>query len=92
MYAEKAYQDKLKAELAPHFGASLRVTVRVGSTSGKTVAAAQVARAGEAPGARHAKPSRAIRSFADLVQDLGAEVVPSSIRPPEARQLNQAKR
>ena len=30
MYAEKSYQDKLKAELAPRFGAGFRLSVRVG--------------------------------------------------------------
>ncbi|HTS83778.1 MAG TPA: DNA polymerase III subunit gamma/tau, partial [Usitatibacter sp.] len=39
MYAERAYQDKLKAALAPHLGANLRLTVRVGGTTGNSVAA-----------------------------------------------------
>jgi hypothetical protein len=41
MYAEKAYQDKLKAELQQHFGPTLRLTVKVGNTAGTSVAAAR---------------------------------------------------
>src|SRR5690348_11341937 len=39
MYAERAYQEKLKAALQPHLGPSLRLTVRVGTVSGNSVAA-----------------------------------------------------
>src|SRR5438105_897751 len=34
MYAEKAYQEKLQAALADHFGSNIRVNVRVGPTAG----------------------------------------------------------
>jgi len=82
MYAEKPYQDKLKAELAPHFGANFRLTVRVGSTSGTSIAAQR----SRADAARQANAAAAIEDdpfVRELVRDLGAEVVPSSVRPPE---------
>jgi DNA polymerase-3 subunit gamma/tau len=80
MYAERAYQDKLKAELAPHFGASFRLTVKVGTTAGVSVAAARSREEEQ----RQARASQAIEEdpfVRELVRDLGAEVVPSSIRP-----------
>lgn len=82
MYAERAYQDKLKAAIAPHFGAGFRLTVRVGSTAGASVAAARSREAAQ----RHANAAEAIEEdpfVRELVRDLGAEVVSSSIRPPE---------
>jgi DNA polymerase III subunit gamma/tau len=82
MYAEKAYQDKLKSELAPHFGANFRLTVRVGDTRGVSIAATR----SKADAQRQAKAAEAIEDdpfVRDLVRDLGAEVVPTSIRPPE---------
>jgi DNA polymerase III subunit gamma/tau len=82
MYAEKAYQDKLKAELAQHLGAGIRLTVRVGSTEGKSIAAARSKdmekRQADAAGAIEDDPF-----VRELVRDLGAEVVSSSIRPAE---------
>jgi DNA polymerase III subunit gamma/tau len=83
MYAEKGYQEKLKADLAPHFGPNVRVTVRVGSTQGKTVAAAK-SREQEKRQERATQSIEGDPFVRSLVQDLGAEVVPSSIRPPEA--------
>jgi DNA polymerase III subunit gamma/tau len=80
VYAEKAYQDKLKADLAAHFGAGFRLSVRVGATSGASVAAAQSRETAE----KQASAAEAIEEdpfVRDLVRDLGAEVVPSSIRP-----------
>ncbi|MEO7742049.1 MAG: DNA polymerase III subunit gamma/tau [Usitatibacter sp.] len=91
MYAEKAYQDKLKAELAQHFGSALRLTVTVGSTAGTSLAAAnskEMAR-------RQANAAEAIEEdpfVRDLVRDLGAEVVSSSIRPAEDGGQSDAKR
>ena len=83
MYAEKAYQDKLQG------GARSRISApgvaphgaRRARTAGASLAAAR--RAKEWRSARRAPPrrSRTIRSCASLVRDLGAEVVPSSIRP-----------
>ena len=82
MYAEKPYQDKLKADLASHFGPGFRLTVRVGETNGTSVAAqrSRVDAAKQATAAEAIEDDPFVRS---LVRDLGAEVVPSSIRPPE---------
>ena len=80
MYAERAYQEKLKAALAPHLGANLRLTVRVGGTTGNSVAAKKSQEMAE----RQADAAEAIEDdpfVRDLVRDLGAEVVSSSIRP-----------
>jgi DNA polymerase-3 subunit gamma/tau len=80
MYADKTYVDKLKAELIPHFGASLRLTVRVGTTEGKSIAAGK----SREMAARQASAAEAIEEdpfVRELVRDLGAEVVSSSIRP-----------
>jgi DNA polymerase-3 subunit gamma/tau len=80
MYAERAYQDKLREAIAPHFGPKLRVTVRAGGTEGKSVAAVKSREAA----ARQADAAEAIDVdpfVRDLVRDLGAEVVSSSIRP-----------
>jgi len=80
MYAEKAYQDKLKAELQQHFGPTVRLTVKVGATAGKSVAAAR----SRDQARRQASAAEAIEDdpfVRELVRDLGAEVVPSSIRP-----------
>ncbi|HET7730207.1 MAG TPA: DNA polymerase III subunit gamma/tau [Usitatibacter sp.] len=82
VYAEKAYVDKLKSELLPHFGANLRLTVRVGSTSGTSIAAARSRELAR----KQASAAEAIEDdpfVRELVRDLGAEVVPSSIRPAE---------
>ena len=83
MYAEKAYQDKLKAELQKHFGPSARLTVRVGDVAGVSLAAA----ASRENAKRQASAAEAIEEdpfVRDLVRDLGAEVVTSSIRPADA--------
>jgi len=80
MYGERAYVEKLKEALAPHFGANLRITVRVGGTAGTSLAAQK----SRADAARQANAAEAIEDdpfVRDLVRDLGAEVVPSSIRP-----------
>ncbi len=83
MYAERAYQDKLKGELQRHFGAGARLTVRVGSVAGESLAA----RSSKEMAQRQASAAEAIEGdpfVRDLVRDLGAEVVASSIRPAEA--------
>ena len=80
MYAEKAYQDKLKAELQQHFGTAVRLTVKVGGTAGRSVAAARSLEQAK----RQASAAEAIEDdpfVRELVRDLGAEVVSSSIRP-----------
>jgi DNA polymerase-3 subunit gamma/tau len=92
VYGEKAYQEKLKADLAAHFGAGFRLSVRVGATSGASVAAAQSRETAE----KQASAAEAIEEdpfVRDLVRDLGAEVVPSSIRPADgAGKLSSDKR
>ena len=81
MYAEKSYQDKLKAELAPQFGAGFRLSVRVGRderhAAWRPCAARKRRRSSTAPTA-------ALESdpfVRDLVEGMGAQVVTSSIRP-----------
>ena len=91
VYAEKAYQDKLKADLVQHFGPTLRLTVTVGSTAGVSLAAAQSKEMAK----RQASAAEAIEEdpfVRDLVRDLGAEVVSSSIRPAEDGGQTDAKR
>jgi DNA polymerase-3 subunit gamma/tau len=82
MYGEKSYAEKLKAELAPHFGDNFRLTVTVGKTGGTSVAAAKSREMAQ----KQAQAAEAIEEdpfVRDLVNDLGAHVVSSSIRPPE---------
>ena len=91
MYAEKAYQDKLRADLQKHFGPNVRVTVRVGSTSGTSVAAARSRDLAQ----KQASAAEAIEDdpfVRDLVRDLGAEVVTSSIRPADDAAGSNEKR
>jgi DNA polymerase-3 subunit gamma/tau len=82
MYAEKAYAERLKAEITPYFASGFRLTVRTGTVSGNSLAAArsreEAKRQAEAAGAIEDDPF-----VRELVRDLGAEVVPSSIRPAE---------
>ena len=82
-YAEKIYQDKLRAELLAHFGAGFRLTVRVGETRGTSLAVAKSAE-NERRIAGTAAAMEDDPFVKDLVRDLGAQVVPSSIRPAEA--------
>jgi len=80
MYAEKAYQAKLKAELAAAFGAGLRLSVRVGETKGRSVAAVRGVEAQQRlDGATAALESDPF--VKELVEGMGAQVVTSSIRP-----------
>ena len=80
MYAEKPYQDKLKAELAPRFGTGFRLTVRVGETKGRSVAAVRgVEEQKRLDGAAAALESDPF--VRDLVEGMGAQVIASSIRP-----------
>ncbi len=90
MYAEKSYLEKLKAELAPQFGTSVRLTMRVGTTSGASPAAVKSREMAE----KQASAAEAIEDdpfVRDLVRDLGAEVVPSSIRPLDEAAGNSTK-
>ena len=80
MYAEKAYQEKLKGELAPHLGDNLRVTIRVGAGEGRSLAAVE----DEERSRQMARAAEAISGdpfVNELVSGLGAEVVQASIRP-----------
>ncbi len=82
MYAEKLYTDKLRAELAAYFGPALRLTVEVGATAGKSLAAARSREDAQ----RQEIATQAIERapfVRDVVRDLGAEVVASSIKPAE---------
>jgi DNA polymerase-3 subunit gamma/tau len=91
MYAEKAYQDKLKGELQKHFGPAVRLTVRVGNTAGTSLAANRSRELEK----RQASAAEAIEDdpfVRDLVRDLGAEVVTSSIRPADDASPNSEKR
>jgi DNA polymerase-3 subunit gamma/tau len=82
-YAEKIYQDKLRAELSPHFGAGFRLTVRVGEPRGTSLAATRsVENERRMAGAAAAMEDDPF--VRELVRDLGAQVVPSSIRPADA--------
>jgi DNA polymerase-3 subunit gamma/tau len=81
MYADRPYQEKLRAELVPHFGERFRLTVRVGNTKGASLAAAR-SRETDQKQASAAAAIDADPFVRELVRDLGAEVVPSSIRPP----------
>jgi len=91
MYAEKAYQEKLRAELAAHFGPALRVSVKVGTTSGASVAAVRTREMAkkQASAAASIEDDPFVR---DLVRDLGAEVVSSSIRPADDGATSNEKR
>ena len=90
MYADKPYVDKLKADLTPHFGPALRLTVKVGSTNGNSIAAAKSREMAK----KQANATEAIEEdpfVRDLVRDLGAEVVTSSIRPLDDASGNSSK-
>ena len=90
MYSEKAYVDRLRAEITPYFGAGFKLTVRAGTTSGSSVAAVrsreEAQRQASAAGAIEEDPF-----VRELVRDLGAEVVPSSIRPADPASGAQTK-
>ncbi len=80
-YAEKNYLDKLRSELAPHFGDGFRLSVKTGATNGVSLAAARARESDQ----RQATAAAAIEDdpfVRSLVRDFGAEVVQSSIRPP----------
>jgi len=80
MYAEKLYQDKLKAELLARFGPGVRVSVRVGETSGASVAAVRNSDAQR----RLESATQSIETdpfVRELVDGMGAQVVSSSIKP-----------
>src|SRR5258706_14461419 len=84
VYADRPYTEKLHAELVRVLGPGLRLNVRVGETSGKSVAA-QRSREDEERRETAAEAIEADPFVRELVRDLGAEVVSSSIKPNEAR-------
>ena len=78
--SEKAFQEKLKSELLPHFGANLRLNIRIGDVAGKSLAATEDRERSD----RQVAAEAAILAdpfINNLKQDFGAEIVPSSIRP-----------
>jgi DNA polymerase III subunit gamma/tau len=82
VYAERPYTEKLQAELTQVFGPGLRLTVRVGSTNGRSLAAMR-SRETEQQRESAAEAIEADPFVRELVRDLGAEVVASSIKPAE---------
>jgi DNA polymerase-3 subunit gamma/tau len=77
--AERSYQDKLKAALETHFGATVTLKVTLGETSGASAAAIE---AGERD-ARHAETQRAVQAdgfVKDLVNLFDGKVVDSTPR------------
>ncbi len=76
----KAYQDKLKEALLPHFGDKLRLNIKIGAAAGASLAAHE----DRARTARQAAAEAAISQdpfIKNLQQDFGAEVNTASIRP-----------
>ncbi len=88
MYAERSYQEKLRAELAAQFGPGFRLSVRVGETAGNSVAAVRGAEAQKALDSATAALERD-PFVRELVDGMGAQVVPSSIRPASERVEDQ---
>src|SRR5438874_12532642 len=80
IYAERPYQDKLLAELAPHFGSGFRLAVRVGPTAGKSLAAVR-SRETEQKRDSAAEAIEGDPFVRELVRDFGADGVTSSIKP-----------
>ena len=82
--AERNYQEKLKAALEQHLGATVTVRVVVGDATGASAAAIE---AGERD-ARHAEAARAVRDdgfVRDLVNLFDGKVVDSTLRSNEKR-------
>jgi len=84
VYADKPYTDKLQAELARIFGPGLKVAVRVGDTSGASVAAIRT-REDEQRRDAAAQSIEADPFVRELVRDFGAEVIASSIKPADEK-------
>jgi DNA polymerase III subunit gamma/tau len=81
--ADKAYQEKLKAELIPHFGNNLRMNIEIGAVAGASIAAVE----DRARSAEQAAAEAAIDAdpfIKNLQQDFGAEVNRASIRPAQS--------
>ena len=77
---ERGYQEKLKAEIAPHLPAGLRISIRAGTPEGKSLAAIEHRN-------REAKQAKAVAAIEgdafvqDLIADFGVEVNPAFIKP-----------
>ena len=77
---DKAYVEKLKAALEPHFSPGLRVNIRTGAAEGKSVAAVEQ----RAMAAQQSKAVQSIENDAfvkDLIADFGVEVNTAAIKP-----------
>jgi len=78
--AEKVYVDKLKTALKERLGGAMAVSIQIGETSGKSVAALK-------EGERQARQEQANASIQgdsfvqELVEQFGGSVVDSSIKP-----------
>jgi len=67
--AERPYQDKLKAALQEYFGRPIRLSIKIGGTTGNTAQ-------------DHAVASIRQDAFVrDMVENLDATIVTSSIKP-----------
>ena len=81
--AEKPYQEKLKASLAPHFGGNVKLNIKIGGSGGVSLAATEdIARSqlqADAEAAIDADPF-----IKNLQQDFGAEINRASIRPAQS--------
>ena len=77
---DKSYQEKLKVELAAHLPAKMRITIRVGTAEGSSLAAIEQ----REQQARHARAVASIEGDAfvqDLIADFGAQLNSASIKP-----------
>jgi DNA polymerase III subunit gamma/tau len=81
--AEKPYQEKLKASLAPHFGGNVKLNIKIGGAGGVSLAAtedrARSQLQTDAEAAIDADPF-----IKNLQQDFGAEINRASIRPAQS--------
>jgi DNA polymerase III subunit gamma/tau len=81
--AEKPYQEKLKASLAPHFGSNVKLNIKIGGAGGVSLAAtedrARSQLQADAEAAIDADPF-----IKNLQQDFGAEINRASIRPAQS--------
>jgi DNA polymerase-3 subunit gamma/tau len=84
VYADRPYTEKLHAELLKAFGPGLRLVVRVGETSGASVAAIR-SKEDEQRRDAAAQSIEADPFVRELVRDFGAEVVTSSIKPADEK-------
>ena len=83
--AEKAFQEKLKSELLPHFSANLRLNIRIGEVADKNIVGNSLAAAeNRERSERQMAAEAAILAdpfINNLKRDFGAVIAPSTIRP-----------